>query len=991
MTSLYDERYDFQKDFIKHLVRDNGYRERKNKDFDPSLAMDKDLLIEFLEKTQKDTLDELRRLYKDNLYSNIIKELNSQAISPGGSLIDLLKNGVKFSDKTIQLMYIKPETSFNKEVRAKYEANIFSVMEEVAPQKGERVDLVIFLNGLAIVSLELKSEFSGQTYEDAISQYRRDRDPDSRLFKWKAGCLVNFAMDTSQVHMATQLKGEKTFFMPFNMGRGEGVDTGAGNPIFEDKLSVSYMWEDILKKDSLLELIKKFVFIEEEEKIDRETGEIIESQALIFPRYHQRDMVTRVLEDVRENGTKNNYLIEHSAGSGKTYSIAWLAHRLVSLHNADNEVVFDSVIVVTDRLVVDRQLQKAVSALDHDPGLIKVMDEDCTSEDLRLALEGHTKIIVTTIQKFLFIVDEMRNMFVNNYGVIIDEAHSSTAGKNMQAIKMGLASSEEDFDDLNSMLKKHMEKMGKPTNVSFFAFTATPTPESLKMFGVDKGMGGEGPFHLYSMKQAIEEGYILDVLQKFTTYNTFYKLNMATEDDPELKTASAMRQIAMLVDLDDTNIQQRIEIIVEHFRSKVMAGLDGKAKAMVVTSSREAAVKYRLAMEDYLYKKKYIDVRPLVAFSGEVLLNDETYTEVGMNNGLREADLPRAFDTDMYNILIVANKYQTGFDQRKLSAMYVIKGLKDVNAVQTLSRLNRICPGYDKEVFVLDFVNNYDDIKDSFEPYYTTTILADSLDENKLKNMINTIMGTNYLYQDDIDRFNDLEFEKIKKTISPGGFMTMRTILQRTKDRIDSQMREKDREDFVSAMGSFKKAYEFLVQVTAYEDVEVHKVYVFVSYLLKLMEASKPGPGFDISDKVFASDFVQEEGETYEDDLVSEPDLALNLGQGGKAEGNKERLSKIIKKINAMMGIASGDEETLESILHVRDTIMESDSLKKAAINNDIENFSFAYDFDIKNAMAKDYNSNKKLYSYLLENEDARQEIFAMLIQETYDSLRGQI
>lgn len=504
-----------------------------------------------------------------------------------------------------------------------------------------------------------------------------------------------FAMDTQNVMMTTKLNGEKTFFLPFNKGNGVGVHTGAGNPPLQDEDQVSYMWKEVLTKDSILELIKKFIFIERKEVEEGEKTKIKET--VIFPRYHQLDLIRKILADVAVNKTRLNYLIQHSAGSGKTNSIAWLAHRLVSLHDEADEVIYDTIIIVTDRVVVDRQLQKAVTSLDHARGLIRTMDKNCSSRDLKDALEGNTKIVATTIQKFPYIVSELKNLKDKRFAVIIDEAHSSTSGRNMQAVTRALGSDGADVEDFDDVILDELRKTGKQENVSMFAFTATPKPTTLRMFGRLNPDGHYEAFHLYSMKQAIEEGFILDVLQNYTTYKTYYQINKEIEDDPELKTMAAKRQIARFVELHETNITQRVEIIIEHFKNHVMAGLGGEAKAMVVTASRQAAVKYRQAFEDYVAKKGYDDIHALVAFSGKVQLDgdEKVYTEVGMNQ-MSEDSVPGAFDSREYNVMIVANKYQTGFDQKKLSAMYVMKRLKGVNAVQTLSRLNRVCPPHDK-------------------------------------------------------------------------------------------------------------------------------------------------------------------------------------------------------------------------------------------------------------------------------------------------------
>lgn len=717
MNNILSEK-EYQRYIIDQLVKPEcGYVEAPAAEFDRLFAVNRKALFDFLEATQPEKMEALRKIYKGTMEDTLVAFINQQETRTNGSRLDVLKHGVELANIHLDLMYTKPATTFNKELNALYRKNIFTVSEEVWASDSERVDLVIFLNGLAIITLELKCNAAGQSYQDAIYQYRMERSPKDRLFLWKAGALVNFAMDLEQVYMCTRLSGSSTFFLPFNMGCGEGIQVGAGNPILKDNYSVHYMWDDILQKDSLLEILGKFMFIEVSEKEDA-SGKVRKNETVIFPRYHQLDVVRKLLADVEEHGSSLNYLLQHSAGSGKTNEIAWLAHRLASLHNADNKIIFDHIIICTDRVVVDRQLQQAVLSIEHKEGLIRVMDDQCNSQDLAHALSGNTKIIATTIQKFPYIVDSVKDLKSKHFAVIIDEAHSSTAGKNMAAITKSLGSCEVDANaDTEDMIAHEISCHGKQPNVSIFAFTATPKPTTLQLFGRVNAKGQYEAFHMYSMKQAIEEGFILDVLQNYITYDTFYRLNKEIEDDPELKTNDAKRQIARFVQLHETNISQRIEVIIEHFRQNVMQELNGQARAMVITESRAGAVKYRQAFEDYIKRKGYTGLKALVAFSGKVTIDGKEYTEVGMN-GIAEKRLPKEFDKDEYQVLLVADKYQTGFDQKKLCAMYVLKKLHGVNAVQTLSRLNRICPPFDKKTFVLDFANDYADIEKAFSRYY---------------------------------------------------------------------------------------------------------------------------------------------------------------------------------------------------------------------------------------------------------------------------------
>lgn len=989
LTPIYDEKFEYQRDFVAHLVKENGFIERKNTCFNRAYAMDIDMLFEFLYKTQKGTMLELEAIYKKDLREILVNFINGEITKKGSFLIDVLKSGIEISNKKLNLMYTKPATDYNKDLVEKYENNIFSVMQEVYPNDKERVDLVIFLNGIAIIAIELKSEFRGQNVEDAIKQYTEDRDPKSRLFLWKAGCFVCFAMDTSEVMMTTKLDGIKTFFLPFNKGKGEGIYTGKGNPENEDGLPVSYMWEEVLTKDSILDLINKFIFIEKKEEKD-DDGEIKIKETVIFPRFHQLDLIRKLLADIKINKTRQNYLIQHSAGSGKTNSIAWLAHRLVSLHDADNKVIYDTTIIVTDRVIVDRQLQKAVMTLDHAVGLIKVMDNNCSSQDLKTALEGNTKIIATTIQKFPYIVDELKNLKNKSFAVIIDEAHSSTAGKNMQAVTQSLGSEDNEFEDEDDFIVDQIKRSGKQSNVSMFAFTATPKPTTLRMFGRLNTNGNYEAFHLYSMKQAIEEGFILDVLQNYTTYKTMYRINKEIKDDPELKISEAKKQITRFVELHDTNITQRVQIIIEHFKNNIMDKLGGQAKAMVITSSRQAAVKYAKAFEEYVKSQGYEGIHALAAFSGKVTLDGEekTYTEVGMNQ-MSEDMVPDAFDSKSYNVMIVANKYQTGFDQKKLSAMYVIKKLNGVNAVQTLSRLNRVCPPFDKTVFILDFVNDYEDIKNAFAPYYTTTLLASDLSSNKIKDLLTSIEAYNIIDPIYVDEVNEIIFKKRKGAITAKEMMSLQLKIKKAKIELD-RYPEPDQKDFITKLNNFKKFYEYLIQVSCFEDVDVHKYYIYISYLLNLVTPGSGGIRIDIRDKVKVDNFQQIKDKTYtQEKQISKPIVKLPVAdQMNLEKENKKRLSEIISDINAKAGSKYDVDVATMAAMQIRDIMLKSDELRTSAKNNSAKDFKFSYFSNIENALIEGLEQNQGFFGYLLDHPEAQKEVLGIFMFEIYKSLR---
>ena len=991
MNNILSEK-EYQRYIIERLVGEHGYVERKNFCFDAKFAMDREMLFKFLDETQPETMASLRKVFRDKTEDTVVAAINTELTKNRGSLIDALKHGVEIANNKLVLFFRKPASGLNRELVALYEQNIFSVMEEVWATDDERVDLVVFINGLALMSFELKCNFAGQSYHDAILQYREARDPNARLFRFKAGCLVNFAMDLSEVYMTTRLAGKGTYFLPFNMGKGSGVETGKGNPVFEDKYSVSYMWEDILSKDTLTELITRFVFIERHTERDEVTGKEREKENVIFPRYHQLDVIRKLLADVRVNHTTQNYLIQHSAGSGKTNSIAWLAHRLASFHDDNDNVVFDNVVIVTDRVVVDRQLQAAILGMEHKAGLIRVMDEKCSSADLAAALKGNTKIIATTIQKFPYIVGAVRGLKNKKFAVIIDEAHSSTAGKDMAAVSLTLGGGEAEIDeeaapDVEDIIADEISRHGKQANVSVFAFTATPKPTTLELFGKMNAKGQKEAFHLYSMKQAIEEGFILDVLQNFTEYKTYYQINKEIADDPRCKTAEAKRQIARFVELHETNIAQRIEVIIEHFRTTVMKELGGRAKAMVVTKSRASAVKYHRAFQEYIAKKGYSDIKSLVAFSGKVKLDGETeeFTESSIN-GFPESRLPREFDSDDYKVLLVANKYQTGFDQPKLCAMYILKKLRGVNAVQTLSRLNRICPPFDKKTFVLDFVNTYDEIVSAFRPYYTTTLLANSVTPSAVYDLEARLDGYFVLDPADVEAAANI---LCRPPIDSKAKQKLNFYFGRVKKRMDDYDNFKQIE-IASVMRHFVRFYQFLIQVSCFEDVELHKKFVFVSYLLSYLDISMPGGGFDLDGKIKAVNFVQKkEAEHGKEKMTSQP--VVNLPTASAIvlpEDKQERLSVIIAEINSRTGKSYDNDVAIKAMLQIRDLMLKSDKLRTSAKNNTEKDFEFAYFDGIDDALIEGLSQNQDFFSLLLNNDEIKKEVLGIFASEIYKSLR---
>lgn len=744
------------------------------------------------------------------------------------------------------------------------------------------------------------------------------------------------------------------------------------------------------QKDTVLYLIDKIMFLQKETKKDPDTGKRQNKEKLIFPRYHQFNAVRKIVAEVTEHHSEKNYLIEHSAGSGKTNTIAWLAHRLSSLHDNENKVIFNTVCIITDRIVVDRQLQNAVLSLEHKAGLIKVMDEKCTSKDLADALNGNTKIIVTTIHKFMYIQELVQELKSKTFAVIIDEAHSSTAGTAMEAVTHALSESrkqegeEPEEKSMGDLIEDEITRSGKQPNVSMIAFTATPKATTLNLFGCLNEEGKKAAFDLYSMKQAIEEGFILDVLQNYVTYKTYFELNKAIEDDPELETIAAKRKIAKYIELHDTNIAQKVEIIIEHFRNNIMNELGGRAKAMVITSSRQAAVKYRNEFENYIAKLGYTGIRALVAFSGKVSLDGKEYTETVMN-GIKEEDLPEAFDSNSYQVLLVANKYQTGFDQPKLCAMYVDKRLRGVNAVQTLSRLNRICAPYDKKTFVLDFKNDYEDIQASFAPFYTETVLHETITPSDIRTVEAKVDQYNFLDIDDIEEFNSYLYQD-KRTAKEKARMW--NLLDKSLQIIKHHT-ELEKLEIRATIKRFIRFYSFLIQATCFESVDLHKKYNFLTYLVKEIEVGSGGNDFEIADKITASNFRQKKTGEKTHEIESNPEVSLPTPDAINIdESTRKKLSEIIDEINAAYNKNFDVDVATKSALQMRDILLKNGHLRDSAKNNSLKDFRFAYFDAVQDALIDGYEQNQDFFALLLDNDDKKRELMQVFLEDVYKNLR---
>ncbi|WP_346879395.1 type I restriction endonuclease subunit R [Clostridium sp. UBA3061] len=986
MLNLNDLRERNYQDIIKeYLINENGYINGFNKDYDKIYAIDRKMLFEFLYDTQGAQMEKLKEIYKENLEEKIIERLNKEISDYG--ILEVLKNGFKDRGQRLYFLFRKPETIYNREAIELYNKNRFSVTEEVVyneydfqgdvHNKKGRIDLVIFLNGIPIITFELKNNISGQSVKNAKIQYMNDRSPSEKLFTFNERCIVHFAMDTEEVYMTTKLNKQNTLFLPFNKGN----QGGKGNPYVEGKLKVHYMWEDILTKDTLLYLIDKFVYLQVKEENNKKP-----KKNIIFPRYHQIDVVRSLLDDVYKNKTKFNYLIQHSAGSGKTNSIAWLSHRLMSIHDEDNKNIFDVVIVMTDRKVVDKQLRDAVLGLPHKAGSIKIMDRD--SDQLAHGLMDSTKILVTTIQKFRYILDKINVIKNKNFAIIIDEAHSSTSGRNMEAVTKALSMDEESYSpeeiDLEDEIMDEIKRNGKQDNISMFAFTATPKPATLDMFGVEvPGSERKEAFHLYSMKQAIEEGFILDVLKNYVTYKTYFEVRQIVDQDPNLPKTKTKRKIAKCRDLHPTNISQKVGIIIEHFKENVMHKIGGRAKAMVITSSRESAVRYKFAFEKYVKENGYENIKALVAFSGKVSLDEfgEELTEEKIN-GFKEEELPERFAED-YQVLLVADKYQTGFDQPLLHTMYIDKKLRGVKAVQTLSRLNRTCSGKD-DTFILDFKNDLEDIKKAFSTFYECTELIESLDPNLVYDLERKIENFNIINREEIEKFIKKAYKEDKTSKDRQQQISyVSKALERVKRYND--------EDVIlirATLRKFTNFYSLMIQISDFEDVELHKLYIFAKFLVKAIEVGSD-VDIDISDKVSLENFRQVKvGEEKSTKIDANGDIKHNTSINVTSMDEEfDALSHIVKELNTLFNLNLGETETL-ALMQVQKLLKSSEDLKRRANNNTIDNFRYSFNDAFEKSIMDGFSKNKTFFETLLTNEKVSTILMEFMADRVYNQLR---
>ena len=974
-----------------------GYHKRVLEGEDSHLfkehAIDIEELFAFLEDTQPQRMRTLKKTYGADYQKKVFVRIVDQIKKHG--LLECIRKGIKDRGVSLDLAYNKPPTTMNRTLIEKYEKNRFNVSRQVYYSKDNQnsLDMVLFLNGLPLVVMELKNPLTGQTVEHAKKQLIHDRNPKEQLFQSNSRAIVYFAVDPDEVYMTTELKGNATYFLPFNKGN----NGGKGNPTAYHSYRTNYLWEDILTPDSLLDLVYRFVFLKKDDILDSNGEVIAEREMLIFPRYHQLDVVREIENDVQEKSVGTNYLIQHSAGSGKTNSISWLSHRLAKLHDENNEAVFSSVIVITDRRVLDKQLQDAVYQLEHKAGMVERIDKD--SSQLADAINSETRIIITTLQKFPFIMEKVSGLNRKKYAVIIDEAHSSQGGKASAALTNILSDktledayeedriAEENMDDTEEKIIETILKSGKQDNVSFFAFTATPKPKTLERFGTLGTDGKPRAFHLYSMRQAIEEGFILDVLENYTAYKTFYKIAKEVDDDPLVSKKQATKKLAQYVSLHPHNISQKTEIIIEHYRNFTRQKIGGRAKAMVVTASRLHAVRYKIAFDKYIRDKGYDDLKTIVAFSGTVNDGEIPYTEPGMN-GFAERELPDKFHSDDYKVLLVAEKYQTGFDEPLLHTMYVDKPLSGIKAVQTLSRLNRTCPGK-HDTFILDFVNDPEEIQASFQPYYEATILSETTDPNLLYDLQSDLNPFQVYTEEEVEAVNELEVNAgIKKSAKAQS--ELNAWLDKGVERF-KKLSDEEQETFKSTATKFIRTYGFVLQIVTFVDVELHKLYIYLTYLLRKLPRKGTDKDLFIADNVALQYYRNQkvfEG-SIELEKTGEEELDPQMhGAGGLAEDEKVNLSSILDKLNELFGTDFTETDFL-SREQVKEDMLASEDIQRKAKNNTKDNFKFAFEKSFMDFVIDRIGSNEKFFMKILENDEFKSFIMEDVMDEIYSEVNS--
>jgi type I restriction enzyme R subunit len=991
----------FETAIEESLLEFGGYTKGLSIDFDTKSGLFPTYIIDFLRTSQPNAWAKLANTHKDEVEKKVMQRLIKEIDLRGA--LDVIRKGFTDYGVKFQMAYFKPESSLNPEATTQYLTNQLTVTRQLYYERVGKnsLDMVLSLNGLPIATIELKNQFSGQSVDNAKKQYVYDREPNEPIFLFKKRTLVHFAVDTDEAFMTTKLDGKKTRYLPFNLG----FNNGAGNPPNKNGYRTSYLWEQVWAKDSFMDIIGKFLHLSVEEY--ELNGIKKKKETIIFPRFHQMQVVRKATEDARLNGAGKNYLIQHSAGSGKSNSIAWLSYRLSSLHDDSNNRIFDSVIVITDRKVLDSQLQNTIYQFEHKDGVVQKIDKN--SQQLADAITAGSNIIITTLQKFPFILEKIGEIPSRKYAVIIDEAHSSQGGEATKKMKEVLsaksledAEKEEAYtgleEDAEDEIRKSMLARGKQDNLSFFGFTATPKPKTVEVFGTMSSNGKPEPFHLYSMKQAIEEGFILDVLKNYTTYKTYFKLSKEIEDDPKVNKKKAARAIGRFMSLHPHNLAQKTEVMVEHFRQVVSKKIGGKAKAMVVSSSRLHAVRYKEEFDKYIKEKGYTDVKTIVAFSGKVIYDasPEGVTEVELN-GFAEKELPRKFASDEYQLLLVADKYQTGFDQPLLHTMYVDKKLSGVKAVQTLSRLNRMCAGKE-DTFVLDFANETEDILNSFQPYYELTSIKENSDPNHLYDLKSQIDNSKIIWDSEVDNFCNVFF-KSAKALSVSEQGKLNAYIDPAVERFKALPQEASKDnaigtevtqqDLKNTLQVFTRTYSFLTQIMPFSDIDLEKLFTYSKFLIKKLPRTSENDKFKLGDEVSLEYYRLQK--IAEQSILLEDKAVYELEGGGAAgirmtKEEEAQLSEIINVLNKKFATEFSTADKLFFDQIIEDLVADK-SLALQAKSNTIDNFKFGFDDRYLDKSIERMEQNQDIFAKMMNDKEFGDIVKNYMLKTVYNRL----
>jgi type I restriction enzyme R subunit len=999
----------FETAIIESLLQTGGYTEGNAGDYSPELGMFKADVLHFLRESQPKQWDKLTAIHGDDAENRLIQRLYKEMDLRGA--LDVIRNGIVDYGVRFKMAFFKPESGLNPDTLALYDQNRLKVVRQVYYSKKNKnsVDLILSLNGLPVATLELKNRFTGQNTAHAKRQYAATRDNKELLFAFKKRALVHFAVDDEEVYMTTRIDGSNTYWLPFN----KGENYGSGNPPNPAGYRSDYLWRETLAKDSWLEIIGRFLHLQVEE-FDFE-GRTHKKEKLIFPRFHQLDAVRKITAHAQNQGSGHNYLVQHSAGSGKSNTIAWLAYRLSGLHDAQDQCIFDSVIVVTDRRVLDSQLQNTIYQFEHKSGVVQRIDKD--SQQLADAIGGGTHIIITTLQKFPFVIDKVGELENRKYAVIIDEAHSSQGGEASKKMKAVLTGGDEpgntgdvapevsepypeyDNDDgevvdaqelVNYYVERSAAARGRQSNLSFFAFTATPKYKTLAVFGYQDADGKPQPFHLYSMRQAIEEGFILDVLQNYTTYQLYFKLSKAIEEDPKINKKKGVQAIGRFVSLHPHNLAQKTEIIIEHFRQVVASKIGGRAKAMLVTGSRLHAKRYFEEFNRYIKAKGYEqNIKILVAFSGKVVDDNfpEGVTEPQLT-GFGEKELPRVFAEDDYKILIVADKYQTGFDQPLLHTMYVDKVLSGVKAVQTLLHLNRTAPGKE-DTFVLDFVNDRQTILDSFQPYYEITTVTEEPEPNHLYDLKARLDERQIYLASEVNALARVYF-------NPTTQMTARTqsqlysFIDPAVDRYKAIEME-DEKEFKKSLRTWTNLYAFLAQIMPFREPEFEKFYAYAKLLLTKLPKRDLAESMKLTDEVALEYYRLQKIKDGPIDLITGEEGVLDgLTEAGikRATEEKAALSEIIDVLNDRFGTEFEEADRL--FFEQIEAELMGDALQTQAKVNKLDTFKYAFEGLFIDKLIERMDQNQEIFEKILEDQSFGSLVKELMMKKVYAKLNEE-